>query len=86
MKPLIMILTLSIYSTAVSAEQADDKDIQQQSIDRYLNELSNLQPLPPPVVEQEPHFLKLIVPIAKDRGVRTIKAELNIRESSEKTA
>lgn len=86
MKPLILILTLSIYSTAVSAEQADDKDIQQQLRDRYLNELSNLQPLPPPEVDEEPHFLKLIVPIAKDRGVRTIKVELNIGESSEKIA
>jgi len=73
MKTMIMILALSIYSTAIFAEQADKREIQQQLKDRYLNELSNLQPLPAPVVEEEPHFLKLIVPIRKDKNLTTLK-------------
>jgi len=79
MKPMIMLLTLSFYSTATLAAQADDKNIYQQQLkDSHLNAISNTKPLPVPAFDEEPHYIKLIAPVENERDLKTFEAGLAI--------
>jgi hypothetical protein len=80
MKPMIMLLTLSFYSTATLAAQADDQNIYHQQLKHpHLNAISNAHPLPVPAFDEEPHYIKLIAPIENERDLKTFEAGLTTK-------
>ena len=80
MKSMIMLLTLSFYSTATLAAQADDQNIYQQQLKQpHQNAIPNVQPLPVPAFDKEPHYIKLIAPIENERDLKTFQAGLMIK-------
>jgi hypothetical protein len=79
MKSMIMLLTLSFYSTATLAAQADDQNIYHlQFKDSHLNAISNTKPFPAPAFDEEPHYIKLIAPVDNERDLKTFEAGLTI--------
>ena len=76
MKPAIMLLTLSLYSTALLAQQAENKSSNTGTKHSYLNDVSSTQLKPAQTFNTGPHFRKLIQPVKKETDVKLIKAEL----------
>jgi len=79
MKSMIMLLTLSIYNTGILAKQADDQNIYPENGRSHLNDISNARSKPAPVFEEEPHYLKLIVPVENEGLIRAIKADSDVQ-------
>ncbi|NNJ49804.1 MAG: hypothetical protein HKP22_05495 [Gammaproteobacteria bacterium] len=79
MKPTIILLTLSLYSTALLAEQADNKNLNTEARYGYLNHVSSMMHQSTQAFKKGPHFRKLIQPVEKETDVKLIKAELQTR-------
>ncbi len=86
MKSILLLLTLFSLSPPVLAEPADNNRSFQELHHLHPKVFENTQSQPKSIYDVEPRYLKLIQMIEDKQRIKTIKANLTLRELMRSTA